>query len=157
MIRFNDKVQAALRHVHGLFPDVIQVFYGVDRRWMFCTEDFDAPNFDEAPGEVDVGILEAAGNAVDNYDGFPNAYRLLTLEDYYMWWDMLGDIPVSDESIVVIDEPFLCFPVGTPREEIWHWFEAQHPDFVVGEVMQGIRKTNLVGSNVDHPEATPME
>jgi len=31
--------------------------------------------------------------------------------------------------------------VGTHREELWHRFEAHHPDFVVGKAMQGIRKT----------------
>ncbi|MYM92479.1 hypothetical protein GTP90_01235 [Rugamonas sp. FT81W] len=72
---------------------------------------------------------------------------MLTLADYYQWWDRLGDIPVSEGTNEVkadaIEEPFLHFPAGTHREEIWHWFEAQHPDFVVGEVMQGIRKLTV--------------
>tara|TARA_R110001583_G_C5667627_1_gene410386 strand:- start:1396 stop:1638 length:243 start_codon:yes stop_codon:yes gene_type:complete len=64
----------------------------------------------------------------------------------YWWWDKLGNIPVSEGNDEVeadtIEEAFLQFPVGTHREEIWHWFEAQHPEFVVGEVMQGIRRTS---------------
>lgn len=36
-------------------------------------------------------------------------------------WETLGDIPIdSDETI---EEKFLHFPVGTDREDIWHWFE----------------------------------
>lgn len=143
-MQFNEKVQAALRHINGLFPRVTQVFYGSDGRWMFCTEDFEAPNFFEATNKLDVGLLEGAAEAADNDKGFPCAYRLLNLSDYYWWWDKLQDIPVSDGTDEVeadtIEEVFLHFPVGTHREEIWHWFEAQHDDFVVGEVMQGIRR-----------------
>ena len=25
-----------------------------------------------------------------------------------------------------IEEPFACFPAGTEREEIWHWFDRRH-------------------------------
>lgn len=115
---------------------------------MFCAGDFEAPNFDAAPSKVDVGLLEDAADAADNDKGFPCAYRLLSLADYYLWWDKLGDIPVFEGNDEVeadtIEEPFLHFPVGTPREEIWHWFEAQHPEFIVGEVMPGIpRRTNV--------------
>ena len=149
-MQFNEKVQMALRHVNGVFPEVTKVFFGADVRWMYCNQDFEAPNFDEAPGKVDIGLLEDAADAADNDIGFPCAYRLLTLADYYWWWDRLGNIPVSEGNDEVeadtIEEPFLHFPVGTHREEIWHWFEAQHPDFVVGEVMQGIRKTTAESS-----------
>lgn len=66
------------------------------------------------------------------------------LESLYVLWDRLGNIPVADGAgelaADAIEEAFLHFPVGTPREEIWHWFESKHVDFVVGDVMQGIRK-----------------
>lgn len=32
MMQFNEKVQAALHHVHSVFPEVTQVFYGADGR-----------------------------------------------------------------------------------------------------------------------------
>ena len=25
-----------------------------------------------------------------------------------------------------MEEDFLCFPIGTHREEIWHWFDERH-------------------------------
>lgn len=53
-------------------------------------------------------------------------------------WDKLRDIPVSEDG-ALIDEAFLHFSVGTPCEDIWHWFESQNPRFVVGDVMQGDR------------------
>ena len=37
-------------------------------------------------------------------------------------WSRLGDIPMNPET-ECIEEPFMHFPIGTHREEIWHWFE----------------------------------
>lgn len=143
-MQFNPKIQEALRHVQGVFPEVTQVFFGADGRWLFCDEVFDAPRFDDEIGKIDVDLLEEAADEAYADKGFPCAYRLLTLADYYEFWDKLGDIPVSpgDDEVEAetIEEAFLHFPVGTHREEIWRWFEAMHPDFVVGEVQQGVRR-----------------
>ena len=45
------------------------------------------------------------------------------------WWAELGDIPVDDDGI--IQEPFLWWPKGTDREDIWHWFDEKYPGGVV--------------------------
>ena len=37
-------------------------------------------------------------------------------------WGKFGDIPMNPET-ECIEEPFMHFPIGTHREEIWHWFE----------------------------------
>lgn len=37
-------------------------------------------------------------------------------------WECLGDIPIDDND--QITEPFLRFPAGTCRFDIWHWFES---------------------------------
>jgi hypothetical protein len=37
-------------------------------------------------------------------------------------WEVLGDIPINDRE--EIEKPFLHFKIGTPRENIWHWFES---------------------------------
>lgn len=140
-MHLNETVQQALRQVNALFAEVTQVFFGADGRWQYCTADFDAPAFYY---KVDIGLLEAAAAAADQEKGLPCAYRLLGLPDYYQLWDALGDIPVSEsgeeDEADTIEASFLHFSVGTRREVIWRWFEAQHPDFVVGEVMQGIRR-----------------
>jgi hypothetical protein len=66
------------------------------------------------------------------------------LAELYVLWDRLGDVPVSSGADGVepdsIEEPFLMFPVGTPREEIWHWFERQNRAFSVGDVQRGLRQ-----------------
>jgi len=62
-----------------------------------------------------------------------------SLAELYALWDQLADVPVTFDGQDVLDAPFEQFEAGTPREDVWHWFEAQNPRFVVGAVMQGIR------------------
>lgn len=64
----------------------------------------------------------------------------------FVLWRLLGDIPVNDDGF--IEESFLGFPVGTHREDIWHWFEDSNSDFIVGEVMQG-KHYHLTSKQVD--------
>ena len=40
-------------------------------------------------------------------------------------WGGLEDIPMDCDT-ECIEAPFLDFPVGTYREEIWHWFDERH-------------------------------
>lgn len=40
-------------------------------------------------------------------------------------WEQLEDIPMNPDD-ECIEAPFLHFPVGTEREEIWHWFDERH-------------------------------
>lgn len=61
------------------------------------------------------------------------------LTELYALWKQLGDIPIAfEEPGASLDADFLHFSKGTLVEDVWHWFEAQNPDFLVGEVLQGI-------------------
>ena len=40
-------------------------------------------------------------------------------------WEDFGNVPF-DFSSETITEDFLNFPAGTPREDIWHWFDERH-------------------------------
>lgn len=40
-------------------------------------------------------------------------------------WGEFGDIPMNPET-ECIEEPFMGWPAGTHREEIWHWFDDRH-------------------------------
>lgn len=40
-------------------------------------------------------------------------------------WSRLDDVPMDSES-ERMEEAFACFPAGTEREEIWHWFDRRH-------------------------------
>lgn len=46
-------------------------------------------------------------------------------------WNQLANIPVNDED--ELDEPFHTFPKGTPRADVWHWFEEANSQFKVQE------------------------
>lgn len=45
-------------------------------------------------------------------------------------WKQFGDLPM-DPDTEKIEEPFLSFPAGTDREDIWHWFDERHSKGVV--------------------------
>lgn len=40
-------------------------------------------------------------------------------------WEEFGDVPMNPET-ECMEAPFLSFPAGTFREEIWHWFDERH-------------------------------
>ena len=40
-------------------------------------------------------------------------------------WEQLEDVPMNPITECV-EVPFLDFPAGTHREEIWHWFDERH-------------------------------
>lgn len=52
-------------------------------------------------------------------------------------WDGLRDIPFSEDmdSDEISEEPYYFFPVNTPKEEIWHWFDARHSKGLVDGLM----------------------
>jgi len=40
-------------------------------------------------------------------------------------WDELADVPIDPDSEKT-EEPFMHFPAGTDKEDIWHWFDRRH-------------------------------
>ena len=44
-------------------------------------------------------------------------------------WSELANVCVDDDGVT--ESPFLCFPAGTDREEIWAWME-EYFDVCVG-------------------------
>ena len=51
-------------------------------------------------------------------------------------WCEFGDIPMNPET-ECIESEWNGFPVGTHREEIWHWFEEAF-DVSVAEDLMGL-------------------
>ncbi len=45
-------------------------------------------------------------------------------------WGEFADIPMNPET-EKMEEPFLHFPAGTDREDIWNWFDERHSKGVV--------------------------
>ncbi|MFP2386053.1 hypothetical protein [Enterobacter ludwigii] len=53
-------------------------------------------------------------------------------------WRELGNMAVREgEGMLVISEPFIHFPAGTPVFDIWTWFEASNKYFVVACKLYG--------------------
>lgn len=50
-------------------------------------------------------------------------------------WKEFGDIPMNPET-ECIEETWCCFPTGTYREEIWHWFEEAFKLSVAEDLMK---------------------
>lgn len=40
-------------------------------------------------------------------------------------WKRFEDVPM-DPSTETMEAPFLDFPAGTSRVDIWHWFDERH-------------------------------
>lgn len=40
-------------------------------------------------------------------------------------WKQFSDVPMNPDT-EKMEEPFMDFPAGTDREEIWHWFDERH-------------------------------
>ena len=55
------------------------------------------------------------------------AMATLAHRDYELeqLWAQFGDIPM-DDGTERLEEPFLHFPAGTEREDVWHWFDSRH-------------------------------
>ncbi len=51
-------------------------------------------------------------------------------------WQQFGDIPMDPET-ECIEEPFLDFPAGTFREEVWHWFDERYSKGIYNLMYQG--------------------
>lgn len=91
-------------------------------------------------------VREAVLAALPNEVGRAGATKVhKSLSELYGLWDQLRDVAVVEDAtrpgsaLLCLDQPFLHFSKGAEVEEVWHWFERQNPQFIVGDVMQGIR------------------
>ena len=55
----------------------------------------------------------------------------MDIDELKKLWVDFGDIPINDDGEIL--ENFLDFEIGTDRFEIWHWFEEQNDEFIIGE------------------------
>ncbi len=57
-------------------------------------------------------------------------------KDPMVLWNYFGDLPMNPET-EEMEAPFMQFPKGTHREEIWKWFESTYPGFSVEKALYG--------------------
>jgi hypothetical protein len=48
-------------------------------------------------------------------------------------WAELGDIPINEDDEIDVD--WHIFTKGTPKEDIWHWFENEFDLSVAKDLM----------------------
>lgn len=64
-----------------------------------------------------------------------------------MLWEQFGDLPMNPET-ECMEAAFQGFPVGTHREEIWHWFDERYSTGVAG--LFGLVKDDEPGNGLDN-------
>ena len=53
---------------------------------------------------------------------FPNLSDAIV----YALWQTLEDVPISTDIEETLEQEFFIFPVGTPKEDVWHWFDDNY-------------------------------
>ncbi len=71
-------------------------------------------------GRIDYGEYTALMDGLGEIDTLRE--RDEALEEL---WGQFTDISMNPKT-ECIEEPFLGFPAGTDREDIWHWFDRRH-------------------------------
>lgn len=98
------------------------------------------------------GRAEEVFNSLEELVGNFGPVQDLTnnLNALYSAWELLADVPTTSNEYdeLVIDEAFMNFHPTTTVEYIGLWFEARNRDFVVGEILQGKRRTPHEGRQV---------
>ena len=69
---------------------------------------------------IDYGDYSALMDGLEEIDTLRERDKIL--EDL---WTEFGDVPMNPET-ECMEQPFLGFPAGTHREDIWHWFDERH-------------------------------
>jgi hypothetical protein len=62
--------------------------------------------------------------------------QLMTDLELEQLWNDFGNTPIFDDD--TIEEPFLHFPTGTDRFDIWHWFDDRHSKGIIFLVMNEV-------------------
>lgn len=52
------------------------------------------------------------------------------------FWHRFEDVPMNEET-EQIEEPFMHFPAGTSRFDIWEWFDIRWPRGVFNLIYEG--------------------
>lgn len=58
-------------------------------------------------------------------------------------WNEFADVPMNPDT-ECMEEPFLDFPVGTHRKDIWHWFDERHSKGVAYLLYGDAERTYIV-------------
>lgn len=128
-------IASALEHVVARHPLVVSVTYDQEGHWDYAHADGTGPTFTL---DEDVFLLQCGSDEAHSLGLTGTRIRrflfscMKTMSQLQKLWSTLADIPVTEDG-QRLDEGFLHFEAGASVEDVWHWFEQQHPSFVVGE------------------------
>lgn len=80
---------------------------------------------------IDYGDYSALMDGLETIDTLRERDKIL--EDL---WAEFGDVPMNPET-ECMEAPFLGFPAGTFREDIWRWFDERYSKGVAGLMYGG--------------------
>jgi len=102
-----------------------------------CSDKFADSYLDET-GQGICGVVGCNNESSYYYDfdayQYSESNSTLKLVILLKAWMAFGNIPLSDDEI---DAPFLHFEKGTSVEDIFSWFEHEHPSICVGKLING--------------------
>ena len=123
--------------LYHLCPSLYHFYRQPDpKRFMGDMDGYNAAAQKHFLENTQAGLLDSDGSLIQEgvcYDTESfNAFLTVASSycDKYMesLWHELADVPFDDqpESDMTLAEPWHGFPVGTEREDIWHWFDARY-------------------------------
>ena len=117
------------------FPEVLKV---ITEKYeaIFLDTGLSYVQCDEFKEEVEaIGFSFEYGLDAEPFDFHIINKQLANLSEARYQWDILGIIPCDEEHDTKIEEPFLDFPIGTDKFNIWHWFEEKYNVSVAEDLM----------------------
>lgn len=108
------------------FEDPMHIYYGEKRIGIDCGSGFpvNAPIYAVPHGRLACLRLDDMKEFYSE-EFLDDEDTVYTDEQLEAFWTQFGAIPMDPETERMEDD-FLCFPMGTHREEIWHWFDKRH-------------------------------
>lgn len=135
------------------FDDPMHIYYGDKRIGIDCGSGLpiNAPNYGLPHGRLACLRLDDMKEFYSEEFLDPDDTEY-TDEQLEAFWDRFADIPMDPET-EHMEEDFLCFPIGTHREDIWRWFDKRHSK----GVYYLLYERNLKQFSVNRAKATSHE
>ncbi len=66
-------------------------------------------------------------------DWCPQCCNMVQAINLVALWDKFADVSIDENDN--IEQNFMCFPAGTNRFDVWHWFDERCPNGLAVDLM----------------------
>ncbi len=66
-------------------------------------------------------------------DWCPNCHQNVQAMNLIELWSEFSNVTIDEDD--EIEEDFMCFPAGTSRFDVWHWFDERCPNGLAVDLM----------------------